>query len=138
MRSGAEDAVAGALREEAADLEDGPSVDELLEPVIDRYGWPNVREALFNILERGEEALWRGAVAALWDSCGQRHMDADRAIALVYHRLAPNASEHDRNLAWSIASTLKGVGYLSDYEPLDDPGVVKELEQLRSGPSRSR
>jgi hypothetical protein len=58
-------------------------------------------------------------------------MEADWAIALVYHRLAPDASDDERNLAWSIASTLKGVDYLSDYEPLADPGVVKELERLR-------
>jgi hypothetical protein len=133
VRNAAEDAVAGALREEIASGEDGPSVDELLEPVLDRYGWPPVREALFRVLEGDEESLWPVAVAALWDSCGRRDMEADRAIALVYHRLAPDASDDERNLAWSIASTLKGVDYLSDYEPLSDAGVLNELERLRRG-----
>jgi hypothetical protein len=35
------------------------------------------------------------------------------------------------NLVWSIASHLKGVGYLSDWQPLDDPEVRLYLVALQ-------
>jgi hypothetical protein len=34
------------------------------------------------------------------------------------------------NLVWSIISKLKGVGYQSDYDPLQDPDVLREMKRL--------
>jgi hypothetical protein len=35
------------------------------------------------------------------------------------------------NLAWSITCKLKGLDYMSEYDPLRDPAVLHELEALR-------
>jgi hypothetical protein len=50
-----------------------------------------------------------------------------RVIAHLYFRYCGPGED---NLAWSITSRLKGVGYLSDYDPLCDPYVVRELKKL--------
>jgi len=57
-------------------------------------------------------------------------MPADAVIALLYGRFqrAGIGDEHSANLLWSITCRLKGVGYLSDYEPLHDPGVLSEMK----------
>ena len=59
-----------------------------------------------------------------------RDLPADRVIALLYHRLDPGDGG-ENNLAWSITSKLKRVGYLSDYDPLQDAAVRAELAVLR-------
>jgi hypothetical protein len=43
-----------------------------------------------------------------------------------HYRFDPRGDAED-NLAWSITSKLKGVGYLADYLALDDPGVQAEI-----------
>jgi hypothetical protein len=61
-------------------------------------------------------------------------MPKARVIALLHHRLiadVPAPLELDDNLVWSITRNLKGVDYLSDYEPLDDPEVKDELRRIR-------
>lgn len=128
------DAVRAALvifRNEESDRD----LEDLLAPVIAEQGWPPVGEALLGVLEADEPDLWRDAAGALWaivlDRC---ELDPNRVIALVYHRLGASASDHDSNLAWSVASRLKGVGYLSDYDPLADPAVLRELERLTLRP----
>jgi hypothetical protein len=57
-------------------------------------------------------------------------MPIDRVIALLYFRFDPRGDAED-NLVWSITSKLKGVDYLSDYNPLTDAGVCAEMERLR-------
>lgn len=129
------DAVRAALvifRPEESDRE----LEDILAPVIAEHGWPPVGEALLGVLEADEPDLWPDAVAALWaDVLDRCEMDSNRVIALVYHRLGGSDSDHDSNLAWSVASRLKGVGYLSDYDPLADPDVRRELERLTSAAS---
>lgn len=56
----------------------------------------------------------------------KRGLEKDRIIALLYHRLG--ATEH--NLVWSITAKLKDVGYLSEYNPFDDQGVITEMRTL--------
>lgn len=125
------DAVREALvvfRNEESDRD----LEDILAAVVAGHGWPQVGEALLNILEADEPELWPDAVGALWATVLDRcDMDSNRVIALVYHRLGDSATDHDSNLAWSVASRLKGVGYLSDYDPLADPEVLRELERLR-------
>lgn len=106
-------------------------VEERLMPLIEQIGWPAVRDSVFAALESEEKALWTPAAAALWGAIlDKRDLDANLAIALVYHRLSPSPTEED-NLAWSIASRLKGVGYLSSYDPHADPQVQTHIERLR-------
>jgi len=132
MAEDAETAVRRALLLFARCREDNDiELDDLLAGLIDEYGWPPVNEGIFRALESNESELWGAAVSAIWSAVlDRRTMDSDRAIALIYHRLDPVPSDLDDNLAWGIASRLKGVGYLSDYDPLSDPGVVAQLAKL--------
>jgi hypothetical protein len=59
-----------------------------------------------------------------------REVPADELIAWLYHRFDPEGRAEDNDV-WSIASKLKGVGYLSDYKPLRDPGVLRHLNAIR-------
>lgn len=122
-------AVSDVLRHSAdeADFD----LEEHLTPLIERIGWPAVRDNVFAALQSEEKALWLPAAAALWGAVlDKRELDANLAIALVYFRLSPSPGEED-NLAWSIASRLKGVGYLSSYDPHADPQVQAHIERLR-------
>jgi len=121
------------LRLVAGDAES--DLDEQLQPLIDEFGWTAVCDGVFEALESKETAIWRTAAAAVWGAAlDKREMDVHRAIALVYFRLDPNkpGEEDNLNLTWSIASKLKGVGYLSSYDPRLDPPVKEQLEQLRA------
>ena len=119
------------LRLVAGDAES--DLDEQLQPLIDEFGWTAVCDGVFEALESKETAIWRTAAAAVWGAAlDKREMDAHRAIALVYFRLDPNKPGEEDNLAWSIASKLKGVDYLSSYDPRLDPPIKEQLEQLRA------
>ena len=59
-----------------------------------------------------------------------RQIQINKLIALLHHRFDPRGDAED-NLVWSITCKLKNVGYLSDYEPLNDPGVKEELKAIR-------
>jgi|SRR5262245_32184356 len=117
------------LRLVARDAES--DLDEQLQPLIDEFGWAAVCDGIFKALESKETAIWHTAAAAIWGAAlDKREMDAHRAIALVYFRLDKPGEED--NLAWSIASKLKGVGYLSSYDPRLDPPIKEQLERLRA------
>jgi hypothetical protein len=120
--------IANILRADARD--EDHDLDDAITDAIACHGWPRVRDAVFATLESDDAELWPSAKATVWGAAlEKREMDADRAIALVYHR--PHLDEHGfDNLAWSIASNLKGVDYLSDYDPMSDPGVVAEMRKL--------
>jgi hypothetical protein len=122
-------AVFDVLRQSADDADF--DLEEHLMPLIERIGWPAVRDSVFAALESEEKALWTPAASALWGAVlDKRDLDANLAIALVYFRLSLNPANED-NLAWSIASRLKGVGYLSSYDPHADPQVQTHIERLR-------
>lgn len=121
------------LLEFSQDARSNLDLDDQLFDAIRVHGWPGVRDGLFRILEADEPVLWQHAVAGIWGAVlDKREMDASRAIALVYHRLPPDPSDHDENLAWSISSHLRKTGHLSGYHPLADPEVLHHLELLRS------
>lgn len=122
-------AIFDVLRQSAEDADF--DLEEHLVSLIERIGWPAVRDSVFAALESEEKPLWTPAAAALWGAVlDKRDLDANLAIALVYFRLSPSPAEED-NLAWSIASRLKGVGYLSSYDPHADPQVQTHIERLR-------
>jgi hypothetical protein len=58
------------------------------------------------------------------------NLPANELIAWLYHRFDPDGQTED-NEVWSITSKLKGVGYLSEYQPLCDPGVLRYLRTIR-------
>lgn len=122
-----------SLDDESSDI----SKPEKVESLIGQYGWEPICKFFFNILrDDSQEKHWPTAAAVFWDAaCDKREIPADELIALLYFRFDPTGTEED-NLVWSVTSRLKGVGYLSKYEPLKDPGVAKHFCNLRGEPKK--
>jgi hypothetical protein len=105
---------------------------EAIEELIGQFGWEPVRECMMDVLrDDNQQPHWRTAANVFWGAVlDKRDLAADELIALLYHRFDPDGRAED-NEVWSIASKLKGVGYLSKYEPLRDPAVAEELQRIR-------
>ena len=123
----------------------------LADPIFDDPAYDEGRdEAIWRLVEQGWDVVLEEMLSLLLDDAGQRHwgvattviwrgvdrpMPVIRVIALLHLRLIADVSpDHalDENLVWSIVSNLKGVDYLSDYDPARDPEVQEELARLRS------
>lgn len=119
----------------AEDCLDDEAVDESkcerIENLISTLGWSAVLACLIEILSVNRRIKDYQVVAqVLWGAVlDKREMLSDRVVALLYHRFNPPGNDED-NLVWSITSKLKGVGYLSDYDPLSDPGVARAMAKL--------
>jgi hypothetical protein len=109
-----------------------PTKPEAIEELIGRFGWEPVRECLFALLRDDDQAPhWRTAVQVFWGAVlDHRELPADELIAWLYYRFDPEGQAEDNDV-WSITSKLKGVGYLSRYQPLRDPGVLRHLRAIR-------
>lgn len=105
----------------------------VIEALAREYGWAPVADEMFQLLEDNRQpAHWYTATVVLWFAVlDQVPLPADRVIALLYHRVDGTEHQWD-NLVWSITSRLKGEEYLSDYNPLKDPGVLRELARLQA------
>jgi hypothetical protein len=104
-------------------------VDALITP----QEWPLVCDYVLAVLAdpQRSRAAWELAAAVVWGACcDDRPLPIDRTIALVYARLRTDPDSSENNLAWSIASKLKRVSYLSEYDPLRDPNIVLELARI--------
>ena len=106
---------------------------DLIEELILKYDWKSVEEVMIAVLEDMDrqyddyvtiaEVIWGAAL-------DERDMPINRVIALLYHRLEPDQDSDENNLAWSIVCKLKGVDYLSEYDPLEDPEIKREMEKI--------
>jgi hypothetical protein len=114
--------------EESSEL----SKAEAIEALIVRHGWEAVRACMMDVLRDDNQAAhWPVAADFFWGAVlDRRELSADELIALLYYRFDP-AGRDENNLVWSIASKLKGFGYLSDYDPLHDLSVMQHLRQIR-------
>jgi hypothetical protein len=107
---------------------------ERIEQLIDSAGWTAVLADILAILADGKRRRRDHEVAAevLWGAVlDDREMPADRVVALLYNRFDPRGDAED-NLVWSMTSKLKGLDYLSAYDPLQDPNVQAELAAIRA------
>lgn len=95
--------------------------------------WQAVQQMLWAILaKRQSRPADCAAAQVFWGAAlDRREIAADKTIALLCRRFPVNScSADDENLKWSIICKLKGVGYLSSYEPQRDAGVIEELRRL--------
>lgn len=107
---------------------------ERIEGIIEDDGWDVVRACLLAILEDpGRPAShWQVVAAVFWGAVlDERPVPVDRLIALLYARLPNDEHSSENNLAWSITAKLRGVSYLSDYDPFADPCIKRELSTIR-------
>jgi hypothetical protein len=126
------DRVVSILNDPALDgAEDTGTQAERIELLIEEHGWDALLACLCGLLHRGDATDWLAIAEVFWGAAlDQRPMPADAVIALLYGRFerAGARDEHSDNLLWSITCRLKRVGYLSDYEPLHDPGVRSQMQ----------
>jgi len=107
---------------------------ELIEALIPEHGWEDVQQAMIAVLEdeNRRQADYMTAAQLFWGAAlDRRSLQVSKVIALLYHRLQPDPGSDESNLAWSIVCKLKGVDYLSEYNPLDDPEVEAEMRRIR-------
>ncbi|RIL09758.1 hypothetical protein DCC79_10075 [bacterium] len=105
---------------------------EAIEALIDECGWEAIRDCMLDVLRDDRLAEhWQTVANVFWGAVlDRRELPADELIAWLYHRFDPDGQADDDQV-WSIASELRGVGYLSDYDALQDPAVVKHLQMIR-------
>ena len=118
---------------DALNADDGPSKCEVLEEMLPELGWSVVLEHLLAILRQPDRrpSDWDTAAEVLWGAAlDGRPMPVDVVVAHLCHRWWGPA-QPENNLAWSIISKLKQVDYLSEYDPLADAGVLRELARLQ-------
>ena len=110
---------------------DEPSRAEALEALGNHFSWNEVVDCLLATLQDdNRQHEWKTIALAFYEAVSNgRELPADRTIALLYHRFDPDGSS-ENNLVWSIVSKLKNVDYLSEYNPLADPAIIAELNQL--------
>jgi hypothetical protein len=108
--------------------------DELIWGLVVEHGWDAVLEEMLSLLLDGAgQRHWAVAATVIWRGI-DLPMPVVPVIALLHLRLladVPPDQALDENLVWSIVSNLKGVSYLSDYDPASDPEVQEELARLR-------
>jgi hypothetical protein len=121
------------LRDEGTEYDIVDAVTELAQDV----GWSAVDSAMLGVLrDTSQASRWYDVVACLFGTdCHKRQLPCDITylIALLYDclQLRPDLGtaevDHDSvdNLVWSIVHKLKGVGYLSEYDPRTDPDVQR-------------
>jgi hypothetical protein len=116
------------LNDESSD----PTKAEAIEALIGGYGWEGVRECMMDILrDDSQPQHWRTAAHVFWGAVLDRQeLPADEVIAWLWHRFCPEGQPQDDDI-WGIVSKLKGVGYLSDYNPRHDPAVQRHLRAMR-------
>jgi len=117
------------------------SVDDDLNVAVaslaSEVGWQPVLNAMLEILRDSSLTNhWYDVVACLFGcDCHTLPLPCDRPYltALLYDclRIRPDLGVDGRdpgdtdNLVWSIVHNLKGVGYMSDYDPKADPEVLQ-------------
>ena len=110
------------------------SKSELIYNLTEKYEWSQIYSILIEFLEdSGLYHYWHTITVILFQAVtDKRPIRVDYTIALLYYCLM-NAPENymDENLVWSITRNLKGVGYLSDYEPFKDSAVWEELQKIK-------
>ena len=117
------------------DSEETPLED--FEPLIDEVGWPAVCGQLLAILEDAHQSddQWLAVAAVFWGAVlDHRPVPDNRLIALLYARLSLDPHSTENNLAWSMVVRLRGISYLSEYDPLTDPKVLAELATVQTRP----
>lgn len=115
-------------------------LDEAVGEWAQRSGWSEpLAEAMAILAQSQLRAFWHQAMCVVFwaQPAGKSEavrlppgVEAMDCVARLYLCLEREPSLDD-NLVWSIAHTLKGVGYLSDWDPLQDRDVTLRMAQMR-------
>ena len=113
--------------------DDEHSKAEQLEALAEEITWPLLLADMLRILRDGSRSLrdCRVATEVLWGAVlDKRAIDGTDVIAHLLLRYEIAGPSED-NLAWSIVARLRGVSYLSEYRPSEDPDIQARLAELR-------
>jgi hypothetical protein len=101
-------------------------------------GWePLLSEALAILGNREQANYWYPAICVIyWSLSSQPALPCslEECIARLYVCLEqwPIHDERDAdNLVWSTVTSLKGVSYLSEWDPYKDPSVCQHMARYR-------
>ena len=117
---------------ENEDVEDSKA--ELIEQLISEENWAEIQEYLFQVVINTNESYynWHTCFEVFWGAVlDKRIIDGNKIIALAYIRLKPDQHSSENNLAWSLASAIKGEDYLSEYNPLEDPEINEIIHKYK-------
>jgi hypothetical protein len=105
---------------------------QLLLNLLEEQDWEKSYPILFELLlDLNQQILWPQIIVTLWYAIGnKKNLPIDYTIAVMHHCLTKNDSI-DGNLVWSITRNLKKVAYDSDYDPYQDDGVWKILQEFK-------
>jgi hypothetical protein len=107
---------------------------ERIEALTEEHTWSVIFPHLRSVLEDEQRPVehWELTAEVLWGAVlDGRKMPEARIVALLHVRLPPDPNSTESNLAWSIICRLKGVYYLSSYDPAADHEVQTELQSVR-------
>ena len=107
------------------------SAPQAIYGLVDRFGWPAVFEQMVALL-RDDPNPEHGEIAqiVLFYAAGAHPMPADSTIALLYHRFPGGITDGDR--IWAIVHRLKRLDHGSDYDPMTDPAILREMDILEA------
>lgn len=139
------DYIIKAIIDEIESPPDDEDSFELFEEKINElgheYGWDNVvAETISLLLDKNHKKGWYYSVSILNWVIEDGHtlpFEWSYIVAVLYRclELEPNLCVDEvldaENLVWSISQTIRRVDYLSDWNPLTDPEVVKHMETLK-------
>ena len=101
-------------------------------------GWEPLLADAFALLNNpAQQGFWHAAIRVLYGSLSAHPAlpcTLEECIARLYVCLeqSPELAEHDgENLVWSVVTNLKGISYLSDWDPYKDPVIWQHMERYR-------
>ncbi len=104
-----------------------------IEELISQYGWSIIQDILFDILldKKRRIADYQVVAEVFWGAVlDKREISKNKVIALLIKKLPNDERSNENNLVWSIVSKLQNLSYLSKYNPLEDPEIIKEICRL--------
>ena len=120
--------------------EDSFELDDEVTYLAQRIGWHQVfNDAVEVLLNCDKKDVWYTSASVIaWAIQDEEAIPFSwqKVVGLLYGclthhpQLGVNGVADGENLVWSIAHELKGIGYLSEWEPLNDPEIVSELNRL--------
>lgn len=123
---------------EMIDLERQDEDFDLLEAIQIRSkqeGWSQIlQEALDILSDKTKQNDWQSAANIIfWSSPDKTEMPIPKMAVvarLTWCQINGDGLDDSENLVWTIAKDLKGVAYLSDWDPQKDPEVRAYLDSF--------
>ncbi|ERN41504.1 hypothetical protein KR51_00020830 [Rubidibacter lacunae KORDI 51-2] len=115
--------------------------EENVQDLIEKYGTQGVlSDAISILMNQSKTKCWylsASIISWLVEEGINLPYDSSYLVAALYvclkrfPNLGANGIDDGNNLVWTIAHSLKGVDYDSDWEPLEDNEVIKHMQSIQ-------